>query len=45
MNNTTNLSLQLLLLNDLFQTKAIDEEIYNKAKEKIVTIKKETKAA
>ena len=36
----TNISLELLLLNDLLRTKAIDKEIYDKAAQKIVSAKR-----
>lgn len=35
----TNISLELLLLNDLLRTKAIDKDIYEKAAQKIGAIK------
>lgn len=35
-----NLSLELLLLNDLLRTNAIDKDIYDKAAQKIVSTKK-----
>ncbi len=41
----THISLELLLLNDLLRTKAIDKEIYDKAAQKIVSAKKEQQAA
>ena len=41
----TNISLELLLLNDLLRTKAIDKEIYDKAAQKIVSAKKDKQAA
>ena len=41
----TKISLELLLLNDLLRTKAIDKEIYDKATQKIVSAKKEKPAA
>ena len=41
----TSISLELLLLNDLLRTKAIDKEIYDKAAQKIVSAKKEKQAA
>ncbi len=43
--NQTNISLELLLLNDLLQTKAIDKDIYDKATQKILSINKEKQAA
>ena len=36
----TNISLELLLLNDLLRTKAIDKEIYDKAAQKIISAKR-----
>lgn len=36
-----NLSLELLLLNDLLRTNAIDKDIYDKAAQKIVSAKKQ----
>jgi len=39
----TELSLELLLLNDLRRTNAIDETIYNMAANKIMAIKKTMK--
>lgn len=47
MNNSTstNISLELLLLNDLFRTNVIDKEIYDKAAQKIEAIKNENRAA
>jgi hypothetical protein len=36
----TNISLELLLLNDLLRTKAIDKEIYDKAAQKIKSAKR-----
>ena len=41
----TNISLELLLLNDLLRTKAIDKDIHDKAAQKIVFAKKEKQAA
>ena len=35
MKEKTNISLELLLLNDLLRTKVIDKEIYDKAVDKI----------
>ena len=43
--NDINISLELLLLNDLLRAKAIDKEIYDKAAQKIVSAKKENQAA
>lgn len=36
----TTISLELLLLNDLLRTKAIDKDIYDKAAQKIISIKR-----
>ena len=36
----TTISLELLFLNDLLRTNAIDKDIYDKAAQKIVSIKK-----
>lgn len=41
----TNISLELLLLNDLLRTNAIDKDIYDKAAQKIVSIEKDKQAA
>lgn len=41
----TNLSLELLLLNDLLRTNVIDKSIYDKAAQKIMTADKEKQAA
>ena len=41
----TKISLELLLLNDLLRTKAIDKDIYDKAAKKIVSAEKEKQAA
>ena len=41
----TNISLELLLLNDLLRTNAIDKDIYDKAAQKIVSIKNDKQAA
>lgn len=43
--NNTNISIELLLLNDLLRTKAIDKDIYDKAVQKILSINKEKQAA
>lgn len=43
--NKINISLELLLLNDLLRTKAIDKDIYDKAAQKIVSAGKDKKAA
>ena len=46
MNETkTNISLELLLLNDLLRAKAIDKELYDTAAQKIVSARKATQAA
>lgn len=37
---TTSICLELLLLNDLFRTNAIDKDIYDLAMQKIVALKK-----
>ncbi len=39
MNDKYDLSLELLLLNDLFHTNAIDKDIYEKATRKIIALK------
>lgn len=41
----TNLSLQLLMLNDLLRTNVIDKDIYDSAVKKINSIKTEAQAA
>ncbi len=41
----TNISLELLLLNDLLRTNVIDKSIYDKAAQKIMTTDKEKQAA
>ena len=38
-NEKTTISLELLLLNDLLRTNAIDKDIYDKAAQKIVAIR------
>ena len=38
----TTISLELLLLNDLLRTKAIDKELYDRAAQKIVSIRNST---
>lgn len=38
MNGTTAFSLEILFLNDLLNSKVIDEDIYNRAVQKIATI-------
>ena len=44
MNETkTNISLELLLLNDLLRAKAIDKEIYDKAAQKSYPLKKKSR--
>lgn len=40
MKENTNISLQLLLLNDLLHTNAIDKELYDQAAQKIVSAEK-----
>lgn len=45
MNENTNISLQLLMLNDLLRTNVIDKDIYNQAVQKLNSIKKEVPAA
>lgn len=46
MNKTnTTLSFQILLLNDLLNHNVIDRDIYDRATQKIETIKKEKQAA
>ena len=39
-NETKNISLELLILNDLLNTNAIDKDIYDKAVNKIISSKK-----
>ena len=41
----TTISLEILLLNDLFQKNVIDKDIYDKAAQKITSAKKEKEAA
>ena len=41
----TNTSLQILMLNDLLRTNAIDKDIYDRAVAKINSIKKEAQVA
>lgn len=41
----TNVSLQLLMLNDLLRTNVIDKDIYDRAVAKINSIKTEAQAA
>ncbi len=43
-NEITILSLELLLLNDLLHTNAIDKTIYDKAAERIISKEKETQS-
>ena len=43
--NKKNISLELLLLNDLLRTNVIDKSIYDKAAQKIMTADKEKQAA
>lgn len=38
MEESTNISLEILLLNDLLHSEIIDREIYNKAVQKIVSV-------
>lgn len=45
MTENTNLSLQLLLLNDLLHNKIIDKNIYDEAVQKLRNIKKKKQAA
>lgn len=45
MKEKATISLEILLLNDLLRTNAIDKEIYDKAAQKIVSTKKEKQAA
>ncbi len=46
MNKTkTNISLELLILNDLLRTNVIDKSIYDEAAQKIITADKEKQAA
>lgn len=40
MNSTTNVSLEILFLNDLLNKKVIDKDIYDKAVKKITGINK-----
>ena len=41
----TNISLELLLLNDLLHANAIDKAIYDKAAQKIISTEKDKQAA
>ncbi len=43
--NNTYISLEILLLNDLFQRNVIDKDIYDKAAQKITSARKEKEAA
>lgn len=43
--NQTNISLELLLLNDLLRTNVIDKSVYDMAAQKIMTAQKEKQAA
>lgn len=45
MNRNTNISIQLLMLNDLLRSNTIDKEIYDKAVQKIETLTKSNVAA
>lgn len=45
MKKSTKASLQLLMLNDLLRTNVIDKDIYNRAVDKINSIKTEAHAA
>lgn len=43
--NTTNITIQILMLNDLLQTKVIDQDIYDKAIVKIYSTDTDAPAA
>lgn len=43
MKENTNISLQLLLLNDLLHTNIIDKDLYDRATQKITTLVNTTK--
>lgn len=45
MRENTNISLQILILNDLFRTNVIDKDIYDKAVQKIESVKNQPQAA
>ncbi len=45
MRENANISLQILMLNDLLRTNVIDKDIYDKAVQKIEAIKKQPQAA
>lgn len=45
MRENTNISLQILMLNDLLRTNVIDKDIYDKAVQKIESIKNQPQAA
>ena len=45
MNTKTNVSLELLLLNDLLRAKVIDKDLYDRAAQKINTITDSSVAA
>lgn len=45
MRENANVSLQILMLNDLFRTNVIDKDIYDKAVQKIESIKNQPQAA
>jgi hypothetical protein len=43
MKENTNISLQLLLLNDLLRTNVVDKDLYDRAAQKITTLVNTTK--
>lgn len=45
MRDNANISLQILMLNDLLRTNVIDKDIYDKAVQKIEAIKNQPQAA
>ncbi len=45
MRENANISLQILMLNDLLRTNVIDKDIYDKAVQKIESIKNQPQAA
>lgn len=45
MRENANISLQILMLNDLLRTNVIDKDIYDKAVQKIEAIKNQPQAA